>query len=183
MNRLITQMKTIRMNCLDNKKTNKIITSIFLVLCLTLSSYAINPIESIAEETFVIYVFDNKTKKITNIFLYDVAIENKGAQLIDRFENSSFFTGIVKGDFKENKGEILLKRDCMFLILRDNSKLYNKDIPSFSKKDQYPGSDVFIPVKEFIPGDMFIILFDSFESKIKVEVMKNDINETVLKVL
>ena len=166
-----------------NSNANKIIATILLVVSVIISSYAINPIMEISRETQVIYVFNNKTKKLTNILLYDTVLGKKGAALEERFENSSFFTGFFKGDFKENNGEILPMNGAMFVILRDNSSLFDNDIPAFLKKNQYPQTDVFFPVKEFLPGDMFIILFNSMESKIKVEVMKNHKEETVLRVL
>ena len=167
-----------------NSNSNKIIASILLVLSVTLSSYAINPILEISKETQVIYVFNNKTKKLTSILLYDAVLGKKGAAFIEKFENSSFFTGFFKGEFKENNGEVFPKNGSMFVVLRDNSSLLKDDnIPELLKKNKYPGSDVFFPIKEFIPGDMFLVLFSSFKSQMKVEVMKNDKRETVLKVL
>jgi len=167
-----------------NSNANKIIATILLVVSVIISSYAINPIMEISRETQVIYVFDNKTKKLTNILLYDAVLGKKGAALVERFENSSFFTGFFKGEFKENNGEILPKKGSMFVVLRDvSSLLKDGNIPELLKKNQYPQTDVFFPVKEFIPGDMFLVLFISLKSQIKVEVMKNDKKETVLKVL
>ena len=173
-----------KINKFYNSNTNELFISILLVISVTLSSYAINPILEISKETQVIYVFDNKTKKLTNILLYDAVLGKKGAAFIEKFENSSFFTGFFKGEFKEDNGEILPMNESMFVILRDTSSIQKQPgAPTFLKKNQYPGSDVFFPVKEFIPGDMFLVLFSSFKSQTKVEVLKNDKKETVLKVL
>ncbi len=139
----------------------------------------------------IIYAFDNNTKKLTHILSYDAVLGKEGAAIIEKFENSSFLTGFIKGDFKENDGWISPKSESMLVVLRDNSSLFDKDISAFSEKNQYPGTDVFLPVEKFLPGDMFDINFDGSNygrppmpyGILKVEVIKNDKNQTVLKVL
>lgn len=145
------------------------------------------------KETMVVYVIDNKTEKLSNIVLYEAFKNDYRETKLKKYKNRSFLTGYVKGDYQEKGGEVVATKGSSLIIIKDkNASLFDKPAPVFidiPKKERYTGRFEFIPGKEFSPGNQFGILFNRgygrpyYEPRSKVEVIKNDKNQAVLRVL
>jgi len=180
--------KYLKMNRLFKSSSKKMITSLIIILSLAISTHAINSKKTFDEKgIWVVYVIDNETGKLSNIVLFKAFISEERETVFEKYKNCSFLTGYIKGEYKEEDGQMMVARGSSLIIIKDKeSSLFDKATPVFTeipKKEQYTGKFEFIPENTFLPGDMFIILFNSMESKIKVEVMKNDKEETILRVL
>jgi len=151
------------------------------------SSYSYKKSYTNSNKVETVFVIDNNTQKLTNIVLYDTFTNLKRETVFKKYKNSSFLTGYLKGSYELKGGEVIAKKGSSFIIIKDkNATLFDKPSPVYieiPKKEQYTGKFEFIPGQVFLPGDMFIILFNRGESRSKVEVMKNDKNQAVLKVL
>jgi len=136
-------------------KTKNLFTSILLILSITLSTYAIKPIKNLLKETKVVYVFDNKTKKLTGIILFEAVNNKKGKAILKKYDNCSFFIGYLNGEFKEKNSEVLPVKGTLVIIYRDKKFL--------------PG-DQFLPGNQFLPGDQFIVFYEGWLIKWKGEI-------------
>jgi len=149
------------------------------------------------KETMVVYVFDNKTEKLSNIILYEAFKNDYRETKLKKYKNCSFLTGYLKGKYKM-KGDVVAEKGSSYIIIKDkNTSLFDKSSPVhidiIPKEELYTGKFEFIPGKEFSPSNQFGILFNRYygggygrpygEPRSKVEVVKNDKNQAVLKVL
>jgi len=148
------------------------------------------------KETMVVYVIDNKTEKLSNIILYEAFKNDYKETKFKKYKNRSFLTGYVKGDYQEKGGEVVASKGSSLIIIKDkNASLFDKPAPAFldiPKKERYTGKFEFIPNEKFLPGKQLDILFSGGYGRpyggwgyigSKVEVVKNDKNQTVLRVL
>lgn len=189
--------KHLKMNRLFKSSSKEVITSLIIILSLTISTHAINSKKTFNEEGVrVVYVIDNETEKLSNIVLYKVFKSDDIEVIFEKYKNCSFLTGYLKGEYKEEDGQIMVARGSSLIIIKDkDASLFDKPAPVFidiPKEERYTGKFEFLYSEEFLPGDMFIILFNGkygygrppmpFD-ELKVEIIKNDKNQTVLKVL
>ncbi len=154
-------------------KTKKLFTTLLILSSMTLTSYAINPINSLAKEIKVVYVFNNKTKKLTNIVLFEI-VNKKGNSFLKKYENSSFFIGYLDGEYKEKNGEVLPLRGAKIVIYRNKK---------FLPGDQFIDNPDFISNDVFLSGDQFTVYFEGWPAKWYGIIKKNDKTQVVLQVL
>jgi len=150
------------------------------------------------KETMVVYVIDNKTEKLRNIVLYEAFKNDYLKTKLKKYKNSSFLTGYLKGSYELKSGEVIAEKGSSYIIIKDkNASLFDKPTPVYIEipmKERYTGKFKFIPEEEFLQSDdMSINLIDGrygygrppmpYWDKLKVESIKNDKNQAILKVL
>ncbi len=150
------------------------------------------------KETMVVYVIDNKTKRLGKIVLYEAFKNDYRETKLKKYKNKSFLTGYLKGSYELKGSEVIASKGSSLIIIKDkNASLFDKPSPVYieiPKKERYTGKFEFIPNEKFLPGKQFDILFGGGygrpygggyygEPRSKVEVIKNNKNQAVLKVL
>ncbi|WP_117885569.1 hypothetical protein [Aureibaculum luteum] len=136
----------------------KILATVVLCLFTLFSAKA-------QEENFVVLI-GNKEHQVKNVELFN---KKSFKTLPKKYPKNIFSIGLVKGEFKESRGIIILQKGSYIHLA--SAKWYIPEVDTF-----LPG-DGFLPGDAFKPGDQFSV------GENKVELQRSKKGSVILKVI